>query len=356
MLPIAHQVLERRRRRVQNLQLLRQRLFIRNAQNPFEMGERQFIELFRLNKVQTQRIIEEITPHFPPRFNRRGLSTESAVLCALRFYATGSYQRCLGEEYNCSIAQSTVHKYVHLVTNLLVENFVALHIAFPDTLQERREIQREFRNRWGFPGCIGAVDGTHIPILKPRIEEHNFINRKGYHSINGQIICDHTLKIRSVNTNYGGSTHDSFIWRNSNVQQYLRGLHANEERCWLIGDSGYPQQRWLMTPFRNPENPPQERYNSAHILARNCVERCIGNLKMRFRCLHKERTARYEPQIVAKFIKVCCALHNICIEANIPFDMAPENNGAEEAPQVPEAQVHNEGLLLRAEIVNLYFT
>lgn len=67
----------------------------------------------------------------------------------------------------------------------------------------------------GFPGGVGAIDGTHVAILKQRAEEHNFINRKGYHSINVQIVCDTELRILNVNGNFPGATHDTFIWRQS---------------------------------------------------------------------------------------------------------------------------------------------
>lgn len=144
---------------------------------------------------------------------------------------------------------------------------------------------------------IGAIDGTHIAILKPSAEEHNFINRKGYHSINVQIICDVNMKIININANFGGSTHDSFIWRHSAIQTYMQQLQGNGESCWLLGDSGYPLQPYLMTPIANAApNTPEANYNAAHSSARNVIERAIGLLKMRFRCVLKERTARYQPR------------------------------------------------------------
>lgn len=40
----------------------------------------------------------------------------------------------------------------------------------------------------GFPGIIGAIDCTHIAIIRPWEKEHNYLNRKGYHSKNVQIV------------------------------------------------------------------------------------------------------------------------------------------------------------------------
>lgn len=46
-----------------------------------------------------------------------------------------------------------------------------------------------FFEKTGFPGVIGAIDGTHIAIFPPKIErEHLFINRKLYHSLNVMIV------------------------------------------------------------------------------------------------------------------------------------------------------------------------
>jgi hypothetical protein len=40
-----------------------------------------------------------------------------------------------------------------------------------------------------------------------------------------------------VNANFGGSAHDSLIWRNSGVHDTLEGLYQERNaRAWLIGD------------------------------------------------------------------------------------------------------------------------
>ena len=38
---------------------------------------------------------------------------------------------------------------------------------------------------------IGCVDGIHIRLQRPRQNGVDYVNRKGYHSINVQAISDH---------------------------------------------------------------------------------------------------------------------------------------------------------------------
>jgi hypothetical protein len=52
---------------------------------------------------------------------------------------------------------------------------------------------------------------------------------------------------------------------------------------WLLGDSGYPLKKWLMTPLINSANLQEQRNNNFHCETRNAVERSFGVLKSRFR-------------------------------------------------------------------------
>nr|CAI5844547.1 unnamed protein product [Callosobruchus analis] len=73
-----------------------------------------------------------------------------------------------------------------------------------------------------------------------------------------------------------------------------------------------------MTPIRNTlEGTPERKYDDALTLARNCVERCIGVLKTRFRCLLGERILRYSPHKAGMIISSCCVLHNVCIRGEV---------------------------------------
>lgn len=98
------------------------------------------------------------------------------------------------------------------------------------------------------------------------------------------------------------------------LKQGRNYVRAYFKICFL-GDSGYPLEPWLMTPLeQNNLTAGQEHYNAAHKSIRNVVERCIGVIKGRFRCLHKHRALHYKPLVAAKIIYSCAVLHNICVE------------------------------------------
>jgi hypothetical protein len=52
--------------------------------------------------------------------------------------------------------------------------------------QRKREIKQGFHESGGFPGVIECVNGTHVRITAPNVDEPSFVNRKGYHSLNVQ--------------------------------------------------------------------------------------------------------------------------------------------------------------------------
>lgn len=163
------------------------------------------------------------------------------------------------------------------------------------------------------------------------------------------------MLIRAVDARYPGSSHDSFVWNISRARQhFLRQYEAGDRANRLLGDCGYGIEPFLLTPYRDPQyNTREYKFNLAHSSARNIVERTIGVLKSRFRCLL--RTLHYSPEKVVKITNVCCALHNICRHYNIAynenvpqlFDLAEEDN-----EPAPTLTLQGEGQRIRNEIAN----
>lgn len=189
--------------------------------------------------------------------------------------------------------------------------------------------------------------------------EYCYKNRKGYFSKNVQLICDFDLQILAAYARYGGATHDAHIWENCGVKDFLENQYNQRGATrWLIGDSGYPLQPWLLTPIRNPENQSEQNYNYHHIRARNCVERLNGVLKKVFGCLSGDRGLHMSPSYTGTIINVCCTLHNIRLKKNQPMpdvnvDLSESENEIQQT--ISNQSMLNQARRVRENVVRNYF-
>ena len=130
--------------------------------------------------------------------------------------------------------------------------------------RQTQYIKEKFYNLAHFPNVVACVDGTHVRISTPSEHEWEFVNRKGFHSINVQIMCDSDFKIVNCVARWPGSTHDSRMLRESLIYALFEEEGFNRPGI-ILGDSGYPLKEWLMVPIMNPGTAAEQRYNRAHM-------------------------------------------------------------------------------------------
>ncbi|KAJ8938920.1 hypothetical protein NQ314_011296 [Rhamnusium bicolor] len=271
-------------------------------------NEQQFIQHFRLSRqlVQQLKVEFETSEYYPKKdtgFKR--ITSEKCILAFLWFSANEAVSlRDVADRFDISV--STLHNIVDNVAKFL-SNKANEVIVWPSPVECRR-ICEEF-TQMGFPGVIGCIDGTHIRIDTPSEDAESYINRKKYHSIQMQVVCDNRL-IRDVFIGYPGSVHDARVFRNSPPCNSLA------EVC-LLCDSAYPTLRNLLTPYKDTGNlsSTQKKFNKNLSHCRVLIEHTIGLLKQRFRQLYhlKSRNVYF----ICHFIRACCVVHNMCTRNNI---------------------------------------
>lgn len=186
----------------------------------------------------------------------RPISPELQVLAALSYMASDTFQIVVGDTFNMS--QASVSRSVTAVVDSICELLFPEKVYFPETDEELSDIRNGFYGVAGFPNVVGCLDGTHIRLIAPKDREHDFVNRKSYHSLNVMACCDHLGRFRHVLAKYPGSSHDSFVLRDSNLWD---GFEYGHLRGNMLGDSAYPSRRWLYIPYPNTVTAPQQRYN-----------------------------------------------------------------------------------------------
>ncbi|KAJ1127342.1 hypothetical protein NDU88_005745 [Pleurodeles waltl] len=127
-----------------------------------------------------------------------------------------------------------------------------------------------------------------------------------------------------------------------------------------VGDSGYPNLSWLLTPVRNPRTWAEECYNEAHGRTRRIIERTFGLLKARFQCLHLTGgSLYYSPKKVCQIIVTCCMLHNLALRRQVPFlqEEGPDAGlvAAVEPVDSEEEEAEEEDIDTRNNIIMQYF-
>ncbi|KAK4885857.1 hypothetical protein RN001_002128 [Aquatica leii] len=130
-----------------------------------------------------------------------GIDIYTKVLVTLRFYASGSYQLDVASNFNFNLSQSSASRCIREVTDAFnTPEVFNQFVFFPRNRHELNTIRIEFNRLHRFPGVIGCIDCTHVAIFPPHRDdenypEHLYVNRKNYHSLNVQLICDSKLRI-----------------------------------------------------------------------------------------------------------------------------------------------------------------
>ncbi|KZS94893.1 hypothetical protein SISNIDRAFT_473838 [Sistotremastrum niveocremeum HHB9708] len=133
-----------------------------------------------------------------------------------------------------SIAEGTVYLYQRRVT-LAFRRIKHLHIWWPGA--ERRAYLKQEMAEYGFPGCIGMVDGTLFRLSdKPKKHGWSYWCRKKFYALTVQATCDHRAIFTSYDLGWPGCVNDAAVWKESCVWENRASYFAPDE--YILADKG----------------------------------------------------------------------------------------------------------------------
>nr|XP_061802745.1 putative nuclease HARBI1 [Nerophis lumbriciformis] len=242
----------------------------------------------------------------------RAISPEVQVLAALGFYTSGSYQTSMGD--TIGISQASMSRCVSNVTKALVEKAPQFITLNRNTVIREQTFQ-EFQRVAGLTGVLGVLDRVQVAIKAPNSEDSSYVNKKGFHSIGCQLVCDARGLLLSAETHWPGGLKAVDVLERSALYKELQ----ETEEGYLLGDSSYPLKKWLMTPVECPESHAEFGYNLAHTATHEIVEdRTFRAIQTRFRCLDGTKGyLQYSPERSSSIVLACCVLHNASLQSGL---------------------------------------
>lgn len=214
-----------------------------------------------------------------------------------------------------------------------------------------------FEQANGFPGIIGCIDGCHMRINKPKMHPNSYFNRKNYHSILLQAVCDHQKLFIDVYAGEPGSMHDMRLYRRSDLYQRIANstvLFPNDSH--LIGDLAYKLSSKLLVGFKNigPLTDRQKNFNKKLSQNRVLIENAFAYLKGRFRRLKFMETVRLD--LIVLLVVSACIMHNICIlQGDLPEEIVEnidlQDAGDDDHGEIEEVDDHDANIK-RINIMN----
>ena len=285
---------------------------------------------------------------------RPPVSVEKQLLITMWVLGNPETIRSVSDRFN--VTKSSVFRIVRRICHAIVNNLAAQFICWPRG-ERLKQVTEQFQRKKGLPHCIGAIDGTHIPIKAPYDNPEQYVNRKKFHSIQLQGVCDADRFFTDVYCAYPGSVHDARVLRNSPLYQDAQRLESVmfPESTYIIGDAAYPLKTWLVTGFKNNGKLTREQKQFNYLLSstRMKIEHTFGLLKGRFRKL-KVMMDIDKVEDIPLIVTSACVLHNFCLVNEDNIDMFLDSDIEQEVNNFQNIFVEQENAKTkRAEIMQL---
>lgn len=294
---------------------------------------RRIKSLLRVTQEQFEKLVEELTNEEIGLTSIRCASVHQQLAIFLFICAQDASYRTACELFRHGTAtiSESFHRVLHALTQLHQKNVRLPPDKTPDFIESDPRFYPYFMD------CLGAIDGTYIPIAVKYLSADQRVPwrcRKGFLAQNVMAAVDFDMNFLYVLPGWEGSAHDSRVLKNA----LEKGFSVPPGRYYLA-DAGYAATGGLLlTPFKKvryhlkewgqvgqkPKNK-EELFNLRHSSARNVVERTFGVLKARFAILSGKGREGFSIFTQVKLVYALTALHNFMnMHGANPFDEATE--------------------------------
>ncbi|XKL62478.1 hypothetical protein PGB90_002311 [Kerria lacca] len=195
--------------------------------------------------------------------------------------------------------------------------------CMPVPIKERwLAIAKGFQDRSQFPHCIGAIDGKHFRVIKPKLSGSMYYNYKNHFSIQMLAIFDANYCFTYVDIGNYGKDSDSSLFQKTKFYKRLceKRLDIPEPEYIsrkqdflipyvLVGDEAFGLSSTVMRPYGGKYLSVNKRiFNYRLTRARRFIECLFGILTNKWRIFHRPLNVNLD--LANDIIKAGVILHN----------------------------------------------
>ncbi|POW02539.1 hypothetical protein PSHT_12080 [Puccinia striiformis] len=297
-----------------------------------ELPDSSFLQLFRMRFPCFLNLLQLLQPN-PIFYNnshnpQRELPIQLAIaICRLGSNGNGSAVYRLRNLFQ--VGYGTINLYTCRVITAVYE-FRSSMITWP-TEAERLELSQVMQEE-GFPGCVGFVDGTTIPLSqKPPKDGSHYWDRKKRYSISVTLICDVNKKFISYLAGYPGSCHDAYVFSNMKVAQQPQQYFDRNQ--FLLADSAYSSDQYVIPAYKGKELLVRDNVNFNYYLAQSRIS--------------------IRGKAAVKWIISCLILHNLLADLKDQWNELYEDEIPDPPPEINDDNNATDGLRGRMQHITL---
>ena len=228
------------------------------------------------------------------------------------------------------VARPSVCEIVHETRSAILDVLLKEYMKFP-TGRDLDQTVSLFRSKWGVPQywCCRWLLYTHIGAMWNHTD---YYKRKVWYSMLIQGLADANYCFLDIYVGWPGNVYNARMFSHSTLYSKITRMYLLPDKpelisgvsypLFMITDSAYPLQSWLMKPFQHNSNLITQQHTFNYWLSRTriVVENTFGRLKARWWTLMKKNIMFVHniPHIIA----AACVLHNICERHNQNFNDA----------------------------------
>lgn len=215
-----------------------------------------FCQLTRMDKHCFFHLVQLVEAHLV--LHNHSFHFQTLVECQLAIKLNGLGHDGNGSFLNHMILTWGVHNgsivsFTKQCSSVL-EDALAEEMVWLDS-RERVSISMDF-GKFGFPQCIGLIDGSLLPIVQwPKTYGECYWNQKCRYSLNKQVVCDHRRKILFLSIRMSRSCQDLTYLRKCPFWPFVNEIGPNtcfNDEEYLLDNSSYmPCPTWSL-----PSNKP----------------------------------------------------------------------------------------------------